>query len=196
MTQLSPPSQPRVDVRQSLEGKRCVQLRHPRIESDELRLVVTRIAVVTAGPQAPSNVVVGGGNEPALAGREQLGRAEAEHLGIAETPDGTTLPGRAKAMRGIKDQRSTGSTSKSLEALRRARCTEEVRRHDHAGVSEPELCIIVIEVKRTPVAIGKSWDQSVPSHGVRRRREGEARDKHRTVAWRDGSKREHEPRGA
>src|SRR5438445_10432137 len=98
-------------------------------------------------------------------------------------------------MRRIVDKVVTVATCNRYETLRIARCTEEVRRHNHAGVSEPELCIIVIEVKRTPVAVRKSRDQPVPSHRVRGRREGEAREQHCAAERCDDPNCEHEPRG-
>jgi hypothetical protein len=151
-----------------------------------------RASVITAAAKRLRDVVVRRRDESAFAGRQYFRGAEAEDLSVAELSHQPALPVRPKPVGGIEYQCATRPTRERFESLGPAWGSEQVRRHDDAGVAESRFGVVRIEVKGQWVALSESQPEPIPSNRMRRRRERETREQDMAVYRREDPEAQHQ----
>jgi hypothetical protein len=93
---------------EALQGGQCnsgVQLGHPGVEPREAAVVVAGVAIVPAEADRLGERGIVRGDQPPFTGHDDLGGAQAEHLGRAEAADRPTAPPTPEGVRGVVDER-------------------------------------------------------------------------------------------
>ena len=105
-----------VELGERLERDRGVQLRHPGVQADEARVVVAGVAVVAPDADRRRRRRHGSWRRGRPRRDHHLGRAHAEHLGVAEAAD-------RHGRRGGRRRRGRRRTRPARRARRRGRST-------------------------------------------------------------------------
>src|SRR5262245_4328644 len=103
-----------------------VDLAHARVQPDELTVVVARVGVVAPDPYTMRGLRITQADDSALAGRDGLGRRQAEDFGVAERAGGTTLIGRAERMRRVQNEAQPVLSRQGLERVERWRIAAHI----------------------------------------------------------------------
>ena len=134
---------------------------------------------VAVGADPLGQCVVVGDDHPALTGRDDLVRVEAEAADVAEAARAPVANGGAVRLGRILDHREPVPLRNRAERVHIDRVPVDVHRHHSAGARrDPALDLVRVHAPGARVAVHEHGDEPRLDHGERAADDREARDDH------------------